>query len=382
MLLLLLLIQAASASEFDAHLVPVVANPPTCHTLDFNSYFRAERAKNNIIQANPDRTHANFAGTYLILKNELMLETSWFIADCNTGKFLHEVLDGTTADFKVNSNLIILGQKNAPSEYELWSGKEWTKIENAELPPNSSMAQNNTDTTSTQTAASTVAPHADTIAEYQSLFSKYAALITPITCKKLDYDSFFRSQRSKSNLISLNPDLTHPNFGGAYLLLKTESLFDTTWLIADCKTGIFYHEFFNGKITFHPESLLVIVNDTGKFPQLKTWVDNEWIQLPDPVQNKHQTAKNTLYGDNAKLLLKLMPNPGHDPTLRFLNLECKSNQCTVTSAIPGSAPITLQNDSATAVSHILEKYGATVIQTGRCSIQKNEAVCEIESAAI
>jgi hypothetical protein len=108
---------------------PVPAESITCHALDFESYFKAQQFKSSILRDKPDLTHPNFAGHYLILKNEFVLETIWLIADCTTGKFFHETLSGNL-EFKTDSNLVILIPKSGEtSEWNVWSGKDWLKVE-------------------------------------------------------------------------------------------------------------------------------------------------------------------------------------------------------------------------------------------------------------
>ena len=86
--------------------IPSFAETPACHSLDFDSYFVAQQAKSNLQKMN-DLQHPNFARNFLLVKNAMMMETLYLIADCRTGKFLHEKISGE-AKFTLDSNEVLL----------------------------------------------------------------------------------------------------------------------------------------------------------------------------------------------------------------------------------------------------------------------------------
>ena len=131
-------------------------------------------------------------------------------------------------------------------------------------------------------------------------FSHYPAKVQAITCKPLDYSSYFQAERSKTNIQKSNADVSHPNFAGKYLLLKNELLLETLWLIADCETGKFLHEKISGQLEFKPDSFLAIVRDEKKKeaePEYQTWTGDTWVQVEEtatPVEtNQVATASSS-----------------------------------------------------------------------------------------
>ena len=119
-------------------------------------------------------------------------------------------------------------------------------------------------------------------------FQDYAVSTQTAPCAKLDFTSYHRAQDGQKNIIRENPDLTKPNFGGKYLVLKNELLFETLWLIADCQTGKFYKELLSGRAEFKPDSLLLILSSESKSekrdpPVYKVWKEDEWIEIDASV---------------------------------------------------------------------------------------------------
>ena len=186
----------AVEDEFSKYPTPIQAI--TCKDLDFNSNFRAERSQPNIIRANPNRSQPNFAGKYLLLKNELMLETEWLIADCATGKFLKERVYGQ-AQFKPDSTLVILFPDPSKTksddddeqlpELKFFKDEEWmtTTISKPEAKPDAKGA-------AAAPGEKPVDKAVATLQQYEELFKNYPAPISDITCKSLDYRSNFKVQ--------------------------------------------------------------------------------------------------------------------------------------------------------------------------------------------
>ena len=384
--LILYLVHASSADIFQEHPTPVQFT--SCHPIDFDSYSRAQASKSNLIALNPVRTQPNFGGKYLLLKNELMMETLWLIVDCSNGKFFHETLSGE-ATFKPESNLVLLKNKKE-TEMQVWVEHEWIKI--GEVRPAvasvTKVARALPQATPTPSPAS-----ADPTQAYLPLFAEHPASVKTDGCKKIDFDSNSQAQSAKGNIRKLNPDLTHANFAGKYLLLKNELLFANRWFIADCETGKIFSDSLTGNTRFQPNSTLILVTTSGNFPQLKSWTEEQWQDLPDPVRNQNEKTKNTVYGDSAKILFQAIPNPSHDNTLRFTNFSCEdapTPQCTIGNQ-NGSAPLLLPPASLQNVGRVLRTWGARVktktssardsfkIQSGICSTERSRLVCKIET---
>jgi hypothetical protein len=410
---------AAQADEFSHY--PAKVEAITCKKLDFDSYFQAQKSKSNLLSTNPDLTHPNFGGKYLILKNELLLETRWFIVDCASGTFFHEILSGK-ASFKPDSLLLILleeGNKASENDLQIWSGTDWVKVEAIEpealaTPAITSPAKTGPHENAPMAGAPalstspTPVPPPTFLQQYEMLFAKHPAEKTISDCKKVDFSSYFKAEKSKTTILGLNKDLTHPNYGGKYLLLKNESLLDTTYLLVDCETGKFFPESFTDSAKFKPDSLLVIVNPKGSFPKLLSWFDGQWVNLPDPVQNKKKSVSNHLTDASALTLFKSLPNPGKDSVLHFTDLECvysgdqerglayaaKFEKCTVKTSHSKSEAYRLEQNPE-GVAKLVEGYGSqnvirgnpgTPVQTtyrinsGKCTSERSGS-CDLESAA-
>ena len=372
-ILALLLLPTSFADVFQDHTVSVETQ--TCKKLDFDSYGRAQSSKSNLIQSNPDLTHANFGGKYLLLKNELMLETLWLIADCSTGKFFRENLSGD-ATFKPNSDVLILKNKDG-SELHQWTGKEWTKIGDTRVAPQD-VVLNPTPTPANQANDSKIVTVQETLKSYQKIFADHPAELKSISCKKIDFDSHPQAQTAKGNILDLNKDVTHPNFGGQYLLLKNRLLFDTRWFVVDCASGKFFRESLTGDFSFQANSTMVIINRSGKAPSLKAWTDEQWQELPDPILAEKDTATNTISGSSAKTLFRLIPNPRHDTTLRFEKLKC-GDTCSVEVA-KSQTQINLPENEMLQLKEVLHKWGFnSQIRSGTCSTERSQMICKIET---
>ena len=170
-----------------------------CKELDFSSYHRAETTKSNLLQSNPERSHPNFAGKYLLLKNEYLFDTAWFVADCSTGKFIKEILStdhkNPDGEFHPDSTLLAVSSTHpnnkTPLEFHVFQNEKWVKVEVNSSP---------TPTTTTTHDAIINTPKN-----------------TAMNCKPLDFDSNSRAQSAKNNLIENTPNRSQPNFFGHYL---------------------------------------------------------------------------------------------------------------------------------------------------------------------
>jgi hypothetical protein len=376
-----------------------------CAPLDYTSYHRAQSGMSNIIRSNPDLTKPNFGEKYLVLKNELLFETLWLIADCKTGKFFREMLSGKAEFNSKGLTLVLRSNKkdadpNETPEYHLWNGAEWIRTE---APAVVTDAPVKTDTIKiNQTNPSAVIP---STAAATTVLSGYAGLFvrhlipaedksSELKCAAIDYSSYHRAQSGKENIQRLNPQVSQPNFAGKYLLLKNELLFENLWLIADCKTGKFFPEYVSGNAQFKPESMLVQLSGSGDFMKLMLWRDRQWVQLPDPTQSKKVKIKNSITGVEAEKLFAALPNPDRVKVLKFENLICKATVVETKATEPKKAAPTSEVNCQVNQSNIpaaqlgelvslLKKWGSDSsgsdqILFGRCSIERKVAFCDIE----
>lgn len=285
----------------------------SCHALDFDSYFVAQNAKSALTKLS-DLSHPNFATHYLLLKQEMMMESIYLIADCNTGKFFHEKLNGKDAVFNLQSSEVSLqSNKTEPVEKFQWTGQRFMKIENEVSP---SKAPGDAGSAKTPPAA----PSTFT-AQYQQLFQDFPGPPAPLaSCHPLVFDSHFLAQKNKKSIIKGNADLTRANFAGVWILVKNESLFDTESLIASCETGKFIHATLKGNPVYQANSKLVRIEHSGSYPELYLFESEDFLQIPDPVQNKNKQISNQLSKAESVELYRSLPNPEHRSLLRFENL--------------------------------------------------------------
>jgi hypothetical protein len=335
-----------------------------CHALKFDSYFVASNVKDNIRKINPVLGQANFDGKYLLLRAELAMETLYLIASCETGEFFHEKLSGDLATYSLGGPGVDLKDGKDSTHYE-WDGKSWLKGNTRPAEPATTGAPgNNTPSAVTNSSASTGAassvpsPSATPGMKeaYQSLFAKFPPPETLTTCAPLDYSSNFRAQKNKSTILKYSPDLSRPNFAGSKLLVKTESIFETITLLADCKTGKFDDDFLKDHVTFEANSRLAIVNSSDTHPDLMVWSGSQWLRIADPTQS-HGTILNTLYREKAALVIAAVPNPKHLDTLRFENL--KSNE---------------------QLKPLFQDLNVEIIKSGKCNLPREHSpTCDIET---
>jgi hypothetical protein len=108
-----------------------------CPMPDYRSYFKADAVQDNLRKLNPDSDRSNYAGTYRILKNELLFETRWFLMDCRTGKFEKEVLSASRADFTVASELLVLRDDGKFPRHLKWTRGQWVETPDPGRPDHS-----------------------------------------------------------------------------------------------------------------------------------------------------------------------------------------------------------------------------------------------------
>jgi hypothetical protein len=117
------------------------------------------------------------------------------------------------------------------------------------------------------------------------------------TCHAIKYDSYFVAQNVKDNLKHLNPEVTHPNFSQHFLLMRTELVMETLYLIADCKTGEFFHEKLTGDgAKFSEATNQVILTDkkSGSSTSYE-WDGRSWIRgetIDNPAAAEAVASKN------------------------------------------------------------------------------------------
>ncbi len=339
-----------------------MADPMLCKKIDFDSYFIAQNAKSSLQKANPDLTHANFAHKYLLLKDEMMMETLYLIADCETGKFFHEKLKGSV-EFTLQSNEVKVKEPKEDVVTQIWNGSHWLKVETPlAKTPSTEVTVSVTNSKATNATVTTPVTPAgppakvDILSSYDSLFKNYPVSASLTSCHTPDFDSSFRAQNSKGTIIKNNGDLTKPNFAGNYLLLKDELMFDTLYLLVDCKTGKFIGEPLKDDAKFRPDSSFVLIQDSNHYPRLYVLHQEQWIQIPDPVQNKAAMIKNTLYHEDAEALFNALPNPKHLQIVRFENLEKKPE-----------------------TEAIFKILGVSKISAGKCVQNQKSITCEVQT---
>jgi len=357
-------------------LLPAVfaATPaPHCHAPDYSSYFIAQNEESNLKSINAkalaDLT-PNFGSEYLLLRSELLMENLWLVVDCKTGKFFHEKISGQDLVFHPDRLSVVLKQKNSPDEYYTWSGDEWTKVD---APATANPTATDTATAASPSAASPAPPAAASLqTRYESLFPKYSVQAPKVLhCKPLDYDSYFRAQSQKDTIRKLNSSLDHPNFAGKYLLLKSETLFQTLWLLADCETGKFLPELLTGHAVFRADSALVIFKKSGNFPDLKLWKDDQWNSVADPIQTSAGSVTNTFTGEPAKRLWDALPFERKTGTLRFESVQCENEHCRV-----HLFPDQEKNFDSAALAPWIQVFG-TRIESGSCDAASGKPRCQV-----
>lgn len=352
LIVFLLHFQAASALDFGSYPTPV--SDRECHPLDFRSTSQARNAEELLRKNNPDRTRANYAGKYLLLRVPYMMETEWLIADCASGKFFRETFAGE-AEFKAGSALIRVTREKT-TRWMHWAGETFTRMEEEAQAP---VALGEKDT-----PAGT--PETILRERYAETFRRHPAKLREKPCAPLDFGSYFRAQQAAEQIRRRHPDLTRANFAGSYLILEVELLFETLQLIADCQTGKFLPEFKSGRMVFRDDSRIALLIHKDTSPDLLEWKAPDWIRRPDPTMKDAKEVENELRGENARSLLSGMPNPVKTSRIEFKDLLCRW--------MPGNGPITctieiddpkakekkftLMGEAAERWARVMEKYGS------------------------
>jgi len=198
------------------------------------------------------------------------------------------------------------------------SEKEWIRFTGTEfIKTEEIMNSGTTPLPSPNSSASTVE------SQYDSIYKNFASQTPLSSCVPLKFDSYFRAQQAKGQILKTSPNLKEPNFGGAFQLLKIELLFETIWVLADCKTGLFYNLFLAGEAHFKKDSDLVIMTESGKSPKLFVWKNQILIKKSDPIVKDSPAVENDVTKDQARILIKALPNPEHHSRIEFKGLLCK-----------------------------------------------------------
>jgi hypothetical protein len=274
-----------------------------CGKPDFTSYSRARNAEEMIRKNNPDLKRPNFGGQYLLLQVPYMMGTDWLILDCKTGTFLKEVITGQ-AEFKKDSFLVRLSDKTS-MEWKLWTGSTFVKAEETKS-PESKPAENSLSS------------------RYAETFSGFPAGPVKSTCAPLKFSSYFRAQNAETHIKNQKTDLSRPNFAGNFILLRVELLFETIHIIASCETGLFYPEYLSGDLLYKADSALAILTKSGKAPDLFLWHAPLWIKRPDPTASDSPFIFNEIAREDARSLIRLLPNPEHHSKVEFEDLVCRT----------------------------------------------------------
>ena len=344
--------------------------PPlsSCTKVDFTSYHRARNAESMIRSSNSDFSKPNFGGKYLLLRVPFMMGTDWLIADCESGKFIKEVLSDGEAEFKNTSFLIRMTRKNE-TNWVRFTGSEFIKTEEKVNSPNP--------------GPSSSAPLASLEGQYESVFKSFPSKNLASSCVPLNFNSYFRAQQAKGQILKSNPNFSTPNFGGGFQLLKIELLFETIWVLADCKTGSFFNLFLAGEAHFKKDSDLVVMTESGKAPKLFLWKNPNFISKSDPTLKNSNAVENEVTKEQARVLITALPNPEHHSKIEFKAISC-------TQATPPGAPscvlhqesaqgvlqeIPLSGESSSKIRPILEFYEIHAsIELLRCSIEQESCI--------
>ncbi len=359
-LLLLLCIPRLAFAALDFPAYPAKEVLPSCKKADFMTSSRARNAEEMIRKNNPETGKPNFAGKYLLVKIPYMMGTDWLMVDCESGAFLKDILAGE-AEFKNDSFLVRITGKEG-SEWKLWTGTTFVRAEepkpDAPLPKDSSL-----------------------FTRYESSFKEFAAEPVKTSCAPLKYSTYFRAQNAETHIKNRKPDLSRPNFAGSHLLVRVELLFETIYLIANCETGAFYQEYLSGDLTFRADSSLAILTKSGKAAELRLWHAPLWISRPDPTAAEGPVVFNELNRDEARSLIRLLPNPGHHSRIEFEDLVCPVRPISNCSfKDPGakdpSARISLSSAPGPEVLEMLRRLGKAVpdgigITRGFCVPEKS-----------
>ncbi|MBU6154609.1 MAG: hypothetical protein KGP28_09940, partial [Bdellovibrionales bacterium] len=265
---------------------------------------------------NPNLKKPNFGGQFLLLQVPYMMGTDWLIMDCKSGRFLKESLSGD-AEFHPDSFLVRLREKSS-AEWRLWTGTTFVKLEN--LKENSSSIEGNS-----------------LSSRYGRIFRDHPALPSKTICAPLKFSSYFRAQNAESHIKSQKLDLASPNFAGSFLLIRVELLFQTIFLIANCHTGIFYPEFLQGEVTFEPTSRIAVLTKSGKSPEVFLWQEPVWIKRPDSTLAESPLVFNEVTRDEARAIIRLIPNPQNRSRVEFEDLRCRNSVPTECSFLPPDA---------------------------------------------
>lgn len=101
---------------------------PPCHQPDFTSNFKADGVRDHLLKFHSDWTKANFSQHYLVMKNELLFETRWFLMDCRTGRFEKETLIADRVTSQPESDVLILQDEGKPPRRMKWRRSQWIEM--------------------------------------------------------------------------------------------------------------------------------------------------------------------------------------------------------------------------------------------------------------
>jgi hypothetical protein len=275
-------------------------NELLCKKVDYDSYKKA-RLNRADLEKNNLGSLPNFSKKFQLMNIEYAMETAWYLVDCETGKFIPDVLYTSLplkqAIFKADSDTIRFSDLKNPRtilEAHRFKDNQWFKT-------NVDSDKNNTE-----------------------LFSVYPVKNADIigACKTPDFTTYERADSYKKSICSLNPDLTHPNFHGHFLMLRAESIFESYWLIVDCNTGKFSRTILPGIAQFKKDSRLLKIFNNGSHPKHFLWLeeDQQWVEIRT-YESANAPIKNTIYGNSARRLFDSTPNPDKRDIVRFENLK-------------------------------------------------------------
>ncbi len=371
-----LALSAPALAEVDFASEPASPVLETCAKADFQSYHRARNAESMIKSSNASFSKPNFGGKYLLLQVPYMMGTDWLILDCETGTFLKEVLGTGNAEFRENSFLIRLVGKEETNWYR-FTGAGFVKVEE----------QKKAEPVAVKEEIGKTAGAPKSVREqYQSLLDAHPARESLAACVPLKFDSYFRAQQAKDQILKTEGSLSVPNFAGSFRLVRIELLFETIWVIADCKTGLFFPEFLSGEAHFSNQSDLLILAKSDKAVQLYRWTEGSFVRRPDPTRMTPSPVENEIFRDAARRVIAALPNPDKKNLIEIKNLRCKNtpdgmkDPCTGESEGEKGAVVgfSISGPKADSIRGLIASYGSSAaeyqIDSVRCSLAKESCV--------
>ncbi|NDG85584.1 MAG: hypothetical protein EBX52_11200 [Proteobacteria bacterium] len=288
----------------------------------------------------------------------------------------------------MDSSLILFKNKTETGWYR-FTGSEFVKTEEGhESPKGPALGA----APAASSAPAKESGEVGVLAPYESYLKAFSPAETGEKCAPLQFGSYFRAQQAKSEILHSGASLSAPNFAGHYLMLRVELLFQTIWLVADCRTGKFIDDFLTGEAHFKKNSALFVMTESKKPPAVHLLSQDAFIRKPDPTLKEPAPVENKIFRDEARTLIAALPNPEHHRSVEVLNLRLIQKPdgtgftCEAQSEGPrGKAtPLSFSGEACTKILPLLERYGPlrspddpkspVTIEFVRCSIEQESCL--------